>query len=166
MTPRGGSRGRRRLAAFSLVEIITVLALFGLIAGLVMSGTSAMLRGTSADDVESVTLSAIASARRNAVLTGHLLELNYDEKARLLQWGGDQATLAGEDEVRLLPPVSSSSVLIRGKLVEKAITRVRFYADGTCDPFRLEIVRQRVSRYVAIDPWTCTALANPGTEKR
>lgn len=152
-------RGLPRSAGFSLVEIITVLAIIGLAAGVLIGGSSAMMRSFSSDDIEQAALSAIAEVRHQSVLKGRPLVLSYDEEKRLLQWEEGQATLVGEDGIRLLPPVRTSSVLIGGKLVETPITRVRFYPDGTCDPFRLEIIRGRNSKYLGIDPWTCAALA-------
>jgi hypothetical protein len=107
----------------------------------------------------------VAGARHNAVLGGQQLELRYDEKTRVLSWGAGQTTLMGEDGIQLLPPVRASTVLVGGKLREAPLALVRFYPDGTCDPFRLEIIRDQVSQYVTIDPWTCTALADPAAEK-
>lgn len=150
---------RRNVGGFTLLEIVVVLALFGLITALLIGGSGALLRAIGREDVESTALNAIASARHEAVLAGRTLELRLDEKTRVLDWGAGRATLAGEDVVRLLPPVKTSSVLIGGRLEETAITGVRFHADGTCDPFRVEIVRGQASRILAIDPWTCTVLA-------
>ena len=144
---------------FTLLEIVVVLALFGLITALLIGGSGALLRAVGREDVESTALNAIASARHEAVLAGRTLELRLDEKTRLLDWGAGRATLAGEDVVRLLPPVKTSAVLIGGRLEEAAITTVRFHPDGTCDPFRLEIVHGQTGRILAIDPWTCTVLA-------
>lgn len=153
------SRGLHRSSAFSLLEIIAVLALFGLIAGLLLNGVST-LQANSDDDVEQVTITAVASARHQAVLSGQPVALTHDEENRLLAWGGRQAALIGKDQVRLLPPVRTSAMLVGGKLVEKAITKIHFYPDGTCDPFRIEIVHEQVSRYLTIDPWTCAPLGN------
>jgi len=93
------------------------------------------------------------------VLAGRTLEFTYDEKTRVLRWGEGQAALAGEGGVRLLPPAKTSSILVGGQLVEAPLARVRFYADGTCDPFRLEVVRGPTSQILSIDPWTCTVLS-------
>lgn len=151
--------GSSGTAGFTLLEIVVVLALFGLITALLIGGSGALLRAIGREEVENTALNAIASARHEAVLSGRTLELRLDDKTRILDWGAGRATLAGEDVVRLLPPVKTSSVLIGGRLEEAAITTVRFYADGTCDPFRVEIVRGQTGQILVIDPWTCTVLA-------
>jgi type II secretory pathway pseudopilin PulG len=170
MVVRRSNRGRACAAGFSLVEIVTVLAIAGLIVGILMTGSTAMMRAISSDDVEQAALAGIAAARHEAVLKGQTLTLTYDEKTRGLSWEAGQTTLAGEDGIQLLPPVSTGSVLLGGRLVETPLTRVRFYADGTCDPFRLAVNRKGAgnapSRAVTIDPWTCTALADLTKEKR
>lgn len=155
-----------RARGFSLLEILVVLALFGLMSALLIGGSGAFLKSISRDDVENTTLTAIASARNAAVLAGQTLELRIDEKTRTLDWGAGTAPLVAEGEVRLLPPAKTGSVLIGGRLVENPLARVRFYADGTCDPFRLEIVRDQASHLLNIDPWTCTVLAGGETDGR
>lgn len=167
MARRSASRGLHESArpagtgraAFTLVEILVVLALFGLISALLIGGSGSLLRASSQEDAENSALSAIAAARHEAVLSGRLVELRFDDKARVLNWGVGQKTISGEDNISLLPPVRAGAMLIGGRLVENPIHLVRFYADGTCDPFRLEISRDRNRQVLAIDPWTCTALA-------
>lgn len=156
------SRRGRAAGGFSLLEILVVLALFGLVSALLIGGSSALLRTVTTDDIQNTTLSAIAGARHSAVLQGRTLDFSYDEKARMLAWGEERAALTGAGEVRLLPPLRVSANLVGGRLVEAPLARVRFYADGTCDPFRLELVRDQASQILAIDPWTCTVLS-PGT---
>jgi general secretion pathway protein H len=162
--PKPG-RPERGEGGFTLLEIIAVIALMGLIAAVLIGGSSTMLKGVSADDVQNTALSAIAAARHSAVLTGRTLELSYDDKARVLDWSEGRAALAGDGGVRLLPAVMTSSILVGGQLLEAPLTRVRFYPDGSCDPFRLEITRDKAREVLTIDPWTCTALspeASPG----
>jgi len=154
---------RRNAGGFSLLEIIAVLALMGLIAALLIGGSSTMLKTVSTDDVGNTALSAIAGARHSAVLTGRTLELTYDDQARVLNWGEGSAALTGEGKVRLLPVARLGAILVGGQLVETPLTRVRFYADGTCDPFRLEVTRDTAAQVLAIDPWTCTPLAPENT---
>jgi prepilin-type N-terminal cleavage/methylation domain-containing protein len=159
------SRCGRDEGGFSLLEILVVLALCGLISALLLGGGSALLRTVTTDDVQNTALGAIAGARHSAVLTGRTLEFTANDRTRVLDWGEGRAALAGEGAVRLLPVVRSSASLVGGQLVEAPLLRVRFYADGTCDPFRLEIVRGNTSQILNIDPWTCTVLspeAGPG----
>jgi prepilin-type N-terminal cleavage/methylation domain-containing protein len=150
---------RHEVAGFTLMEILAVLAIIGLISALLIGTGGEYLRTMARDDVETVTLNAIASARHSSVLTGRELELRYDEKTRQLDWGEGQEVLTGAGNLRLLPPSRVSSMLVGGREVEKPLARVRFYADGTCDPFRLEIVRDQASQLLTIDPWTCTVLS-------
>src|SRR3954469_5044763 len=156
----GGCRG------FSLLEIVVVLALFGLIAALLIGGGGSLLQASARDSAENSALTAIAAARHQAVLAGQIVELRIDDKARALDWGAGRAPLPEKEELSLLPPVRSGAMLIGGQLKEESIPRVRFYADGTCDPFRLEIIRDASRRVITIDPWTCSVLApdkKPGT---
>jgi prepilin-type N-terminal cleavage/methylation domain-containing protein len=148
-----------RARGFTLLEILAVLALFGLISAVLIGGSGALLRAVSRDDVENTALGAIASARHDAVLAGRTLDLRLDEPGRALDWGAGRAPLTGPGDVRLLPVVMDSAVLIGGQFMETPLARVRFYADGTCDPFRLEIVRNQSHQVMAIDPWTCTVLS-------
>lgn len=162
LLPGGTDRSTRlpdRERGFSVLEILVVLALFGLISALLIGGSGSLLRMAGRDDVENVAITAIANVRNDAVVGSRTLDLQVDEKARSLEWGNGRAAIPGEGEVRLLPPVTTSSVLIGGRVSEATLGKVRFYADGTCDPFRLEIIRDNVSHIVAIDPWTCTVLA-------
>lgn len=149
----------RGAGGFSLLEILVVLAIAGLISALLIGGSTALLRTVTEKDALNTALGAIASARHSAVLTGRTLDFRCDEKARVLDWGEGRVALTGEDIVRLLPPVRVTSILVGGRLVESPLVRVGFYADGTCDPFRLEIVRGSISQILTLDPWTCTVLA-------
>lgn len=157
---RQGARG------FSVLELVAVLALFGLISALLIGGSGALLRLIAPDDGQHTALTAISGARHSAVLLGRTLELHVDEKTRSIGWGEGHATLEGDDVVRLLPPVRTGAQLLGGQLVETPLARVRFYADGSCDPFRLETVRRGTSRILAIDPWTCAVLATEAAPGR
>ena len=126
---------------------------------MLIGGSGELLKSATRNDAESTALSAIAAARNAAVLAGSTLEMRRDDQSRVLDWGAGRTELAGDEDVRLLPPVRVSAVLIGGRASETPLARVRFYADGTCDPFRLEIVRGDASRIFSIDPWTCAVLS-------
>lgn len=158
-------RSGRKLGGFSLIEIVVVLALAGLIGALVIGAGGSMLRAASQDDAENTAITAIAAARHQAVLSGQIVELHLDEKTRTLDWGTGQAVVAAGQELSLLPAVRAGAMLIGGQLKEDKIALVRFYADGTCDPFRLDITNDTTHRIVAIDPWTCAILAPDKKDK-
>lgn len=144
---------------FTLLEILVVIALLGLLSAVLIGGSNSLLRTKDQQDLESIAFGAITMTREHAVLTGGTMQLRLDEKARTLDWGAGPLSLPDGGTVRLLPPVMRSASLIGGTLTESTLPGVRFYADGTCDPFRLEIIQHGLSRIMTIDPWSCTALA-------
>lgn len=165
MPGRRSSRGLRGSPAFSLLELLLVLALFALVGTLTIGAVGTMLRESGRDSALEKSLRAVAQARHDAVFHAEIVDLRFDEKLRQLTWSFGADVLAEGESIRLLPPQRVSSMLIGGRLVEQPLDRVRFYPNGTCDPFRLEIVRDRTSQFLAIDPWTCTPLA-PGNEAK
>jgi hypothetical protein len=60
--------------------------------------------------------------------------------------------------VKILAPESSGAILLGGVASEKALARMRFYPDGTCDRVRLDITRNENRTIVPIDPLTCAPL--------
>lgn len=154
--PAGPARAR----GFTLLEMLMVLAIGGLIATVLFIGSESLLRAAQRDDLENSALTALAAARRAAVTANQTLLLHTAADGRRLEWGPAGAELKGEGTARLLG-LTSSSVLIGGRLVENALPAVRFHPDGTCDPFRLELLTADRSRILTIDPWTCTVLASP-----
>jgi Tfp pilus assembly protein FimT len=160
MPRRRSSRGPRCSPAFSLLELLLVLALFGLIGTLVVGAVGTMLRESDRNSALEKSLHAVAKARHDAVFHGETVDLRYDDKLRQLNWGRGLEEIAEGENIRLLPAARISSMLIGGRLVEEPVARVRFYPNGTCDPFRLEIVREKTSQILAIDPWTCTPLSD------
>lgn len=147
---------RLRRSGFTLIEVLLVIALLALISTAIVAGTNAIDRlQREGADAESAALSAISAARRTAVTTARTVTLVHQTEEHQLTWEGGAVPLPDNDEtVALLPPVMESAYLVGGRLQENAITRIRFYPDGTCDAFRLQIRRQNQSRESVIDPWT------------
>jgi prepilin-type N-terminal cleavage/methylation domain-containing protein len=146
----GDSRGHR---AFTLVEMMLVLALMALVATVTLTGTRALSESSAEGDAESAVQNAISGARRAAVTTGHSVLLRTSDKD--LSWdGGSIALPPGDTKVFLLPAQRDALALIGGQAVEEPIKQVTFFPDGTCDAFRVEFKRPQGSKIVAFDPWT------------
>ena len=149
--------------AFTLLEILLVIGLIGLLAGVLVSG-SARLLADSPVTVEAVFWEAAANARRQALQQDSAVSLRYDarERAFVATTVGSELRFpvpAGEVKVDFIPasnPSGAGLVLIAGSLVDtRTIPAVTFYADGTCSPFRVQIATGGPARTLAIDPWTC-----------
>lgn len=168
---RGSGWVRRRgRAAFTLLEILLVLALMGLLVGVLIIG-SIHLIGDKPVTPEDVFWKAVSETRREALLSGKEVRLRFEtkdvkdskEKARsLVATAGDKTLqfpfdVTGELTVDFLSQEKgTSSVLIGGELVQtQTLPFVTFYGDGTCSPFRVQIRTGGPSRFISIDPWTC-----------
>ena len=91
--PRPTSQRTRR-PAFTLLEMLGVIALFGLIASLVLMNHDALLPAFRHASPESALRSAFASARRHAMRTKSKSYLRFDPaSATLCVRSGDGATL-------------------------------------------------------------------------
>lgn len=158
--------GRRRSrAAFTLLEVLLVLALLLLMAGVLVSGASHLFRGNPLTP-EDVFWKAVLETRKSALLSGRDVRLSYEGKdadrafvANLPAGGETRFALdqTGELQVNFVSTQkSTSAILIGGELIEtQTIPFVTFYGDGTCSPFRLQIRTGGAARTLEIDPWTC-----------
>lgn len=150
--------GRR---AFTLLEVVVVIALIGLLTALVAGGSMALLRDHPATG-EEILRSAMTQSRREAVTSLQEVRLSYDAKARcfLLSRGGGLRKLpvevTGELQVEFLPAASGNAMLLGGNMVEtEKLTHVTFFPDGACSPFRAQIRTGGPARIMSFDPWTC-----------
>lgn len=69
---------RRRRSAFTLLEVLGVLALFGLLAGLVVTNSDALLPALRHDSPETALRKAFAAARRHALAAKAKTSLRFD----------------------------------------------------------------------------------------
>ena len=54
------------------------------------------------------------------------------------------------------------TILLGGVLLEsQPISHVTFYSDGTCSPFRLQLMRGGSVSTLSVDPWTCAPVLPP-----
>lgn len=159
----GIAPGAFRQRGFTLLEILLVLGLIGLLAGVLIGGSTRLLADRPVT-VESVFWEAAASTRRDALQHNRDVTLRYDEKARAFVgtfYAGEVhfPVPSGEVKVDFLPaanPTGAGLVLIGGLLVDtRTLPSVTFYGDGTCSPFRVQIATGGPVRTLAIDPWTC-----------
>lgn len=150
----------QRRAAFTLVEILLVLALLGIVAFAFVNGAADLFRAKE-PRAEDVFWQGVTAARQLALESNQNVVLHYDQEKHLLGWeaeskAGQTLPFPGK-QLDFLPVTSQSTILIGGQLTETgSIKFVRFYPDGGCDAFRAQLVDGAGRHTVlSIDPWTC-----------
>jgi len=128
----------------------------------VLSGTSQFFQARD-DRPDDKFWQAVTAARQAALEQEQPVTLSYDQKTKSLQWKSLETSESLELPVktfRFLPETRDSTYLIGGVLTETTnLERVKFYPDGTCDAFRVEIVETDNRReIIRIDPWTCAPI--------
>lgn len=162
---------RRGWRAFTLIEILLVLAIMGLIASLLVGGAANLLNDKPVS-AEEVFWKAVQDARKMALTTEHQVTLKYDdegEKGRRFIVTDGSATkeypvVAGRDlEITFLAARSGGPmILIAGAAVEtQKLPAVTFYPDGTCSAFRAQFFRTGKPNVLSVDPWTCAPVLTP-----
>lgn len=144
-----------------------------MLAAVMVGGSAQLLRGTAQSDPEDALMALLQTIRRQAVEKGKVLELtpidSPDEDEPNFEWGEENADADRPRTaeklpkvegvtVKILAPESSGAILLGGVATEKALARMRFYPDGTCDRVRLDITRNESRTIVPIDPLTCAPL--------
>jgi general secretion pathway protein H len=169
-------RGSHRLGAFTVLEILMVIALIAMLTGVLVTGSIRLANGRVVTP-EDVFWKAVMETRKAALLTGREVRLSFTDKDKeraLVARSADGTEqrfpfeMAGEIKLDFLSTQKgSSSILLGGQLVEtQTIPFVTFYGDGTCSPFRLQIRTGGEGRVLAIDPWTCSLVLPAGTTQR
>jgi prepilin-type N-terminal cleavage/methylation domain-containing protein len=167
---------RRRRSAFTLLEVLMVLALLGLMSGLFITAARSFTdeRSRTAEDVF---WQMVRESRKRALLTGQPVRVTYvaplkDEDAALVMTADgveERLSFTGMGNVKmdfLSRDKTRSSILVGGQAIEtQTVPAVTFYGDGTCTPFRVQIrTNANAVRTLSIDPWTCAEVLTPSTE--
>lgn len=165
--------------------MLLCLAIIALLGTVLIGGASSLLNSEPAS-VDDVFWKAVQSARKTALRTEHDIRLKYDkDKKQFVMVDGLAPPVVGPDgftkeEVPLKTfPVSApnetdmtvdflgatgkgNAILIGGVMIEsQPIDHVTFYSDGTCSPFRLQVMRNGSAHTLSIDPWTCAQVLTP-----
>lgn len=155
--------------AFTLVELLLVLALIAVFAAVFIPGVNSILDQMNDRGPEQLLSEAVLAARTEALESGREVDLSYDLEKRQLVYGAAGArsdALPVGITLELLPMQAGASILLGGELSEaqqEPLKRVRFFADGTCEPFRMRVKAGRDARprVLVIDPWTCALSPAP-----
>ena len=159
---------------FTLLEVLLSLAIIALIGSVLIGGSAQLLndKPVSADDVF---WKAVQEARKTALNSGREVRLTFlDDKDK----DKGKAFIVDDGMAKQQFPVatgptdnlevtflstqkSTNSILVGGVLLETQATRVKFYPDGTCTPFRTQFFRNGAQHILSIDPWTCAPVLTP-----
>lgn len=152
---------------FTLVEVLLVLAMLALFATLLLPGVNSMLAQMDERGPQQLLGESILAARLEALETGRTVELRYDAETRQFSWGAVDTraeALPVGSVVELFPVETGASILLGGELteVQDPLRRVRFFPDGTCEPFRIRFTEPGAKpRFLLVDPWTCAVSPAP-----
>ncbi len=156
-------RGRRAATgAFTLVETILVLAVMVLLGTLLLPSVNSILRAINQEDPQRQFWDTVTAARELALTQNRTVLLRLSEDRKTLLWGDAsdrQQKLPAGVSLKFLRSKTGSTILLGGTLLEtEELPVVRFYADGTCDRFRAQIMSGKSSvQIMTVDPWTCAA---------
>uniref|UniRef100_UPI004048F3E3 prepilin-type N-terminal cleavage/methylation domain-containing protein n=1 Tax=Cephaloticoccus sp. TaxID=1985742 RepID=UPI004048F3E3 len=148
-----------RRSAFTLIEMLLALALLALLSAVLINGMSGFFQSKEARPDDNF-WQAVTSARMQALEHEQIVSLQFNQEEKQLVWSSvdSRGTIAmPAQELHFLTPEKSATKLLGGVRIESdTLPRVRFYPDGTCDAFRVEIITDDKRRSILqIDQWTC-----------
>ncbi len=168
---------RRR--AFTLFEVILVVALIGVAATMFLVSVESLGKSSPADEFEGAFWRAMGTAREQALTSRRPVALAYDPKEKcflLAGAGGAQkvplaaSVAVAEDDCAATFSVelpSNDFVLVRGELVtRRPVEAVRIFPDGSCQAFAIEFQLGNYKHRVQIDPWTGAEMLAAEADKK
>lgn len=153
----------QRRAAFTLIEVLVVVALVGIVATVFIANSTDMFRANDPRPDDAF-WQAVTSARQLALDSNQIVILRYDQEKKQLKWAGETvpgSTLAYPGkELQFLATNVQGTILLGGVLTETdPLKFVRFYPDGACDGFRAQLTDKTDKRMLlAVDQWTCAPI--------
>jgi len=137
-----------------------------MLAAVLIGGSASLLKGTSREDPEDALLALLQTVRREAVAQGTTLILKTvsdeeDPEVTNYTWGEnkmERMPILSGVKVKIVGPAVNAAIILGGEMEELPLAQIKFYSDGTCDRFRLEISRNAGRRVLPIDPLTCAPL--------
>ena len=161
-----------------MVEILLVIALIGILASIFVINFDTLIRQNESDSLEQAFWTASSEARNLAMFERRVQDLRYDPEsttylvgagAEVKRFAVDTSNWSDEvePEVFFKQSLSDDSYrLIGGKLITlREIKLVRYFPDGTCMPFIMEIHVGDDLRSIEVDPWSGAELLASEDEK-
>ena len=118
-------------SGFSLIEVVVVLAILGLVGGLVLTRGSQRSAALEMRAASGAVTQAMRSARTRAIATNRPVVVVFDTGAATLQVAGGP--------VRALPPGVQIAVTSTADLVGRQRSGIEFLPDGSSSGGRVEL---------------------------
>lgn len=166
---RGTARADDARAAFTLIEMLLVIALIGLMASLFVVNLDMLAKQTELDAVESGFWKSVREARAEALLDRRAQSLRYEAKTatflvtdevtgevRSFPIKRDDWAPETRLEISLLKRLGRNQFTIQsGELVDlREVPVVHFFPDGAITPFVVRLQVGPLDKQIEIDPWT------------
>ena len=166
-------------SGFTLIEMLLVIAMIAMFTSIFVLRIDTLLKQTEAEILEDAFWKAVENAKQNSLFLQKPYILSYDDEALafVISSGEERETFSintnemdGDPEIEVafqeeLP--QNGAYLVRGQLItSREIERVRFFPDGTCTPFMIDLTVSGYTNNLKIDPWTGAELVPTGENER
>ncbi|PWU08372.1 MAG: hypothetical protein C5B50_29720 [Verrucomicrobia bacterium] len=158
-----------RPSAFTLIELMIVIGLMALLATISVPAIRGMVRNESMRKAAQDAQEVCQNARARAILGGAMTEVVIHADPPTMEVAGagpktDDSGLVAHFE--LGGDVGVESIKVNGVQYKDAdMTRVRFFPNGTCDEFRMVLLRPRDNLRRGIFCEVTTSLATVETDQ-